>query len=140
MSRIDFPWSYGSQSDGMTNREFDIVAKVQKPFVDNDLLCTLFAPNPVTGHPDNGLKLMFNPNLAPEVQTFLRQTVLKVHPSVSGAPDDDTALALVKPRDAQLGNEIAAYYEKVQSFAESLQSEEVNLTDNSTDNSPVNNE
>lgn len=82
----------------------------------DDLLVTIFAPDPLTGVPRSDLGIVMSKDKSPEVAQFIRDTLMHPIPDDSVRSDDaDFAISSVKDRRES----ITAYASRLRSLVNS---------------------
>lgn len=108
---------------GVVSREATPIVPILFAEQSDDLISEIFAPDPLTGFPTNALSLVLNKGVAAEVQQFIKDNLLTVHPPKGGAPDDETAEATMRLNSEQYGTEIDGYYSRLSEFVQSVSNE-----------------
>lgn len=89
---------------------------IQDQTSDHPILDVIFAPDPVTGNPRSDLSISLTADTSPVVRDFIERVLRTRHPSVTGAPNDEVAFDLIKPRSSQYGVELSNYLESLRSM------------------------
>lgn len=84
----------------------------------NELLETIFLPDPVTGLPRSDLGLIMSKDTSPEVAAYIQENLMHARPS-SGTDDAYEALSTVKTQKMSLRE----YKENIINFIKSKQNE-----------------
>lgn len=95
---------------------------LERPKSNDKALKLIFAPNPVTGWPSSSLAVYMNPRTAPEVKQWIENNLGSIDRSAPSGTDDDTAMACIKERNLQYGEELNVYRKQLGEFIKSRMS------------------
>lgn len=84
----------------------------------NELIETIFLPDPITGLPRSDLGLIMSKDTSPEVASYIQENLMRVRTS-SGTDDPNEALSTVKTQQMS----IREYKENIINFIKSKQNE-----------------